>query len=77
MTYKLNPTIAKIASPITLVVDGERMEFENGKAAAEATFGCRYAVASIRAVGDMVEIELEQLPAVDTSWGDSASLSFF
>ena len=53
------------------------MELEDGKAAAEATFGCRYAVASIRAVDDTVEIELEQLPAVDTSWGDSASLSFF
>jgi hypothetical protein len=77
MTYKLNPAIAKIALPVTLVVDGEQMEFENGKAAAEATFDQRYAVASIRAVGEAVEIELEQLPAVDTSWGDSASLSFF
>ena len=77
MTYKLNPAIAKIASPVTLVVDGEQMEFEDGQAAAEATFGCRHAVASIRAVGDTVEIELEQLPAVDTSWGDSASLCFF
>jgi hypothetical protein len=53
------------------------MEFENGKAAAEATLDSRYAVVSVRAVGGVVEIELEQLPAVDTSWGDSVSLSFF
>jgi len=60
MTYKLNPAIAKISSPVTLFFpSGVRHEYSSGTAVAEQAFNERYRVTEIRATGDVVEINLE------------------
>lgn len=48
MTYKLNPELEKIQSPIVLVLpDGEETEYINGTDLIKQTFESRYAVESI------------------------------
>lgn len=66
MTYKLDPSLEKIVSPVRLVMGDETREFENGTAACKAVFDHRYVVAEIRAVEGTVEIGLEEadVPAV-------------
>ena len=80
MTFKLEPYIDKIISPVILVFpegqteypngqteqsDGKseypnrQIEFPNGTAASEAKFNEKYAVKSIQAVGDKIEVSLE------------------
>ena len=62
MTYKLNPAIAKITSPVTLIFPGgARHSYTSGAAVAEKTFNERYRVTEIRAAGDVVEIRLEPI----------------
>lgn len=62
MTYKLNPAIAKITSPITLIFpNGARHSYTSGAAVAEKTFNERYRVAEIRAVESVIEIKLESM----------------
>ena len=38
MTYKLNPELKKIQSPLVLLIDGEKTEYENGNALTEQIF---------------------------------------
>ena len=62
MTYKLNPAIAKISSPVTLIFPGgARHEYSSGTAVAEKTFNEKYRVVEIRAVESVIEIELEPM----------------
>ena len=62
MTYKLNPAIAKITSPVTLIFPGgARHEYSSGTAVADQVFNERYRVTEIRAAGDVVEIRLEPI----------------
>ena len=62
MTYKLNPELRLITSPVTLIFPGgARHEYSSGTAVAEKTFNERYRVAEIRAAGDVVEIRLEPI----------------
>ena len=38
MTYRLDPEVRKIISPVVLLVDGESRAYPNGAALAELTF---------------------------------------
>ena len=62
MTYKLEPGLSRIISPIKLhLPGGEIKEFENGTEACRAVFDHRYVVRKIRAVEGTVEIKLEEM----------------
>ncbi len=59
MTYKLNPIVALITSPVALVFPaGARHEFASGTSAAQKVFGERYEIEALRAVDGIVEIDL-------------------
>lgn len=61
MTYKLNPELGKIISPVTLLFpNGARHEYKSGKAMVEKSFSERYRVKAIKVIESVVEIELEQ-----------------
>lgn len=60
MTYKLNPELRLITSPVILIFpSGARHEYTAGAAVAEKAFDEKYRVVEIRAAGDVVEISLD------------------
>jgi hypothetical protein len=60
MTYKLNPELRLITSPVTLIFPGGvRHEYRSGASVAEQVFNERYRVTEIRAVDGEIEIRLE------------------
>ena len=62
MTYKLNPELRLITSPVVLIFPGgARHEYSSGTAVAEKTFNERYRVTEIRAVESVIEIQLEPI----------------
>ena len=62
MTYKLNPELRLITSPVVLIFPGgARHEYSSGTAVAEKTFNERYRVTGIRAVESVIEIQLEPI----------------
>ena len=62
MTYKLEPGLSRITSPIKLHLPGREIkEFENGAAICSDVFDHRYVVVEIRAAGDTIEIRLEEM----------------
>ena len=68
MTYKLNPELRLITSPVVLIFPGgARHEYSSGTAVADQVFNERYRVTEIRAAGDVVEIRLEPMitPAIN------------
>ena len=81
MTYKLNPALSKIQSPLLLLIDGEETEYRNGKALAEQVFEKNYLVDSISAKADRIVISLTENPNATPNgdlWNhDPDSLSFF
>ena len=62
MTYKLNPALRKIQSPITLVIDGAETAYPNGAVLTEQIFEKRYTVESMTARDDRIVIELKEAP---------------
>ena len=44
MNYKLNPELAKIESPVVLVIDGEEQSYENGTALLHLNFKQNYLI---------------------------------
>ncbi|MBQ9360943.1 MAG: hypothetical protein IJT96_07885 [Lachnospiraceae bacterium] len=60
MTYKLNPEIEKIISPVVVTDGKNRWEFANGRKAEEAVFDKQYNITSYRAMGDTVEVSVEE-----------------
>ena len=61
MTYKLEPGVSRITSPIKLhLPGGEIKEFENGAAVCAAVFEKKYVVREIRAIENVVEVKLEE-----------------
>ena len=69
MTYKLNPEIGKIVSPVVLIFpDGERKKYLTGAAVCEAVFDRRFLVKAVRAVENTVEIVLTEVEMVNSSW---------
>lgn len=62
MTYKLNPELRLITSPVTLIFPGgARHEYRSGTAVADQVFNERYRVTEIRAAGGVIEISLEPI----------------
>ena len=69
MTYKLNPSIARITSPLILTLpDGSKREYENGEQAAEAVFDRHYVIDEISAVDSRIVISVTELKPMPTSW---------
>lgn len=78
MTYKLNPEVRKITSPVTLVIGGETRNYPNGEALTELTFDKRYRITSLSAQGGEVVLNLEENKQVnDTAWNNDKKVSFF
>lgn len=78
MTYKLNPAIGKIESPVILCLpSGERREYQNGAEVTEDVFDHKYLIESLRAVGDTVEIDLVEPKAGLSTWIGEEQTSFF
>ena len=63
MTYKLNPEVEKIISPVVVTDGKNRWEFANGRKAEETVFDKQYNITSYRAMGDTVEVSVEELRA--------------
>ncbi len=75
MTYKLNPEIRKIISPVVLIFpNGDKQEFEDGKAATEAVFVHKYTITAIRVVNERIEVKLTELKAPNMNWNPLAFL---
>lgn len=78
MTYKLNPAIKKIVSPVVIVFeDGHRREFSDGKSAASAIFDKHYIVTCIKAINDVVELTITENKGPEINWIGEENISFF
>ena len=81
MTYKLNPELKIIQSPLVLLIDGEKTEYENGNALTEQIFEKNYLIDSITAKENRIVIELKENASVNVipdSWTNKAdAVSFF
>ena len=69
MTYKLEPGLSRISSPVCLIFsDGRKVMIENGLATTEAEFDRKWRVVEIRAVDGIVEVVVEEMnvPVVNT-----------
>ena len=60
MTYKLEPILDKITTPILLKRGDVCRQYKNGKAVTEETFGEKYEIKSIKAEGNMIIVEIQQ-----------------
>lgn len=70
MTYKLEPSLARISSPVILILPGgEKKEYENGTEVCRAVFKHRYRVVEVRAIENKIKISLEE--------SDEPNQSFF
>lgn len=66
MTYKLNPALGKIVSPVVMVLpDGNRQRYGSGAELEKAVFKKRYQVKALRAVEDTVELVLAESEPMD------------
>ena len=78
MTYKLNPEIRKILSPVVLIFpDGMKQQYLDGNAATEAVFDRKYVVSTIRAEDDIIELMLVEQETPSMNWNGEAAISFF
>lgn len=69
MTYKLNPSLEKIQSPVILILpDGERREYIDGAAVVEDVFDKMLLINTVRAVGNTVEIKLAEPQMAASTW---------
>ena len=78
MTYKLNPEIRKIISPIVMIFpDGTKQQYGSGKAAADAVFDHKYLISTLRALNDAIELKLVEQEAPIMNWSGESAASFF
>ena len=78
MTYKLNPEIRKILSPVVLAFpDGTKQQYENGKAVVDAVFDHKYLISTVRAVDNIIELKLVEQEAPNMNWSGESATSFF
>lgn len=56
ITYKLDPSVRAIQSPVTLKTEDTEIFYENGAALAAASFGKKYAIDSVMAQSDRIII---------------------
>ena len=77
MTYKLNPAIKKIESPVNLIFpDGNKKSYENGAAAADDVFEKHYIISGLRAVDDEIEIEVTEAVILPVNWTEEEQTFF-
>ena len=78
MTYKLNPAIGKIESPVILCLpSGERRRYQNGADVVEDVFEGRFLIESLRAVENTLEIVLAEPEMNSSTWIGEEQTSFF
>ena len=78
MTYKLEPGLSRIISPVVVIVpDGDRKEYDSGAEACEDFFDHSYRVDKIRAVDNKIEIILKESDAPNTSNWIGEEQTFF
>ena len=78
MNYKLNPELAKIESPVILVIDGEEQVYENGTALLHLNFNQNYLIDKISARDNAVIVFLKVNDAInDINWVGEEAVSFF
>jgi len=78
MTYKLNPEIRKILSPVVLAFpDGTKQQYENGIVTADAVFDHMYVISTVCAVDDVIELKLVEQMAPMMNWSGEEAASFF
>ena len=77
MTYRLNPELRKIQSPVVLKIGGAELEYPNGTALLDLTFAARYSVRSIAARGGTIIIDLQELPGAPDCAEPFEQASFF
>lgn len=68
MTYKIEPGLGRIMSPVVLLFsDGHTANYSSGEEVCETVFDRKYRVVEMRAVDNTVEIKLEEaaVPAVN------------
>ena len=69
MTYKLEPWITRIVSPVELVIpDGTRKKYINGSAAAADIFDRHYVVEKIEALGGEIVLTLKEVEVAGSTW---------
>ena len=75
MTYKLNPCIGKIKSPVVLVLPtGEEKHFTDGMDAAKADFDRHYVIAEMAAKGDVIHLAVKEVGMPRMNWmGEEAT----
>lgn len=78
MTYKLNPSVSIIISPVVLIFpNGVRKEYENGMAVAEDQFEHKYLIKTITATNETAELKLVEQEAPKMYWSGEEAISFF
>ena len=80
MTYKLNPGVRKIISPVTLIFsDGaDEQRFSDGTALADALFQKNYCMEAISAKDDHIVLTVKENGAVNSmNWVGEEAVSFF
>lgn len=82
MTYRLNPEVRKITSPIILSFGNGRedRQFQDGASLADAVFGKNYLIESLSARDGSVILtvrENDQLNAMSQTDGKAVERSFF
>lgn len=76
VTYKLNPELRKISSPVVLVIGADRLEYASGNSAAAAEFDKWYLITEMKAVDSKIEISLEEQIAPVTNWNGEEQTFF-
>lgn len=78
MTYKLNPEVKKITSPVVLMIDGEQQEYPDGLTLSEVYFQKQYFVSSLSAQDGKVVLSLKENTQINNiTWAKGESVSFF
>ena len=78
MTFKLNPEVRKIISPVILVFpDGSQKEYECGSQVADAGFDHRYIIESLKAEDGVVILTLAEQKIQGVNWTGEEEVSFF
>lgn len=67
MTYKLEPGLSRIVSPVVVVLpDGDKKEYGSGADACADTFNYSYRVDEIQAVDNVIEIKLSEVDSLNS-----------
>lgn len=77
MTYKLNPELKKIVSPVVLDINGERTKYPNGEALTKLTLDKNFLVESISIEDAVIVVRLILNNQVNnTNWAGEEIVSF-